>query len=136
MGMLELSIIITIIVGVMLLVQDYLERKIKRSTQNFTDAILDYEPKKDEDVGTRVQQTATSMSQTVAYSKQVGTKEHKSFVLPQETTTTVAASAPSEQPVYMEIIPAKRGFVKPIRMKDITKDDDYERQIFPKQFLQ
>lgn len=145
-GILESSILIALVSSAMVAMRGYVEKNIKASTKNYTDAILGVERKKpgqefqpipeptpQGNVFYRLnpmQASTTRVTESSMYSGKTGTATREYAKM--SASTPVTTSKDTETKTYIDIIPAKRGFITPVRIWNVIPDDDqgYDATLF------
>lgn len=145
-GILESSILIALVSSAMVAMRGYVEKNIKATTKNYTDAILGVERKKpgqefppvpEPPVGGNtfyrlnpIQASTTKTTESVLYSGKTGTATREYARLSASTPVTTAKD--TETKTYIDIVPAKRGFITPMRIWNVIPDDDqgYDATLF------
>ena len=144
-GILESSILISLISAGLVAMRGYMEKNVKQTTKNYTDSILGVErvQKSSENIYNTpkpagdnvfyklnpVQATQTKTTESNLFSGRTGTATREYARVSQ--STPVYANKEETQ-TYIDFIPAKRGFIAPMRIWNVIPDDDrqYDSTIF------
>lgn len=132
-GILEASILMALLSSAMVAIRGYVEKSIKTTTKNYTDAIL--VKKADQGQGDSGQKeyyeqnpmvtTETSSTESQLQSNTASTREYVS----KTTSTPLLSKRTAQSSFYIDVVPAQRGFVKPVRIWDVNADV-YDQQLF------